>query len=180
MTVPCRNCNAELRHTFVDLGPSPLANSYVEPDRALEAEPFYSLHAFVCDQCFLVQLPAVTKAENIFSDSYAYFSSYSDTVLAHSRAYVAMMMDRFGYGGGHQVVELASNDGYLLQVLQGARRAGARASSPSGNVAEAAVAGRHPDPQRLLRGRDRPQRWSPRASAPTSSSATTSSRTCRT
>ena len=62
MTVACRNCNAELRHTFVDLGPSPLANSYVEPDRALEAEPFYSLHAYVCDQCFLVQLPAVRSS----------------------------------------------------------------------------------------------------------------------
>ena len=67
MNVPCRNCNAELRHSFVDLGPSPLANSYVEPDRVLEAEPFYSLHAYVCDKCFLVQLPAVTKAESTSS-----------------------------------------------------------------------------------------------------------------
>ena len=139
MNVPCRNCNAELRHSFVDLGPSPLANSYVEPDRVLEAEPFYSLHAYVCDKCFLVQLPAVTKAETIFSDNYAYFSSYSDSVLAHSRAYVAMMMDRFGYGGGHQVVELASNDGYLLQYFK-ERGVPVLGIEPTGNTAEVAIA----------------------------------------
>ena len=116
-----------------------LANSYVEPDRVLEAEPFYSLHAYVCDKCFLVQLPAVTKAESIFSDSYAYFSSYSDSVLAHSRDYVAMMMERFGFGGGHQVVELAQNDGYLLQYFK-ERGVPVLGVEPTGNVAEVAIA----------------------------------------
>lgn len=139
MSIPCRNCGATLRHTFVDLGPSPLANSYVEPDSVLEAEPFYSLHAYVCDRCFLVQLPAVTRAENIFSDTYAYYSSYSDTVLAHSRDYVAMMMERFAYGGGHQVVELASNDGYLLKYFK-ERGVPVLGIEPAGKVAEVAIA----------------------------------------
>jgi hypothetical protein len=138
MTVPCRNCRAELAHTFVDLGASPLANSYVERQSALNMEPFYPLHAFVCDQCFLVQLPAVTRAESIFTD-YAYFSSYSDSVLAHSRGYVDMMVDRFGFGGGHQVVELASNDGYLLKYFK-AKGIPVLGIEPARNVAEVAIA----------------------------------------
>jgi hypothetical protein len=112
MTLLCRNCGAVLQHTFVDLGASPLANSYVEAS-AVDMEPFYPLHVFVCEGCFLVQLPAVTRAENIFVD-YAYFSSFSKSVLDHARDYVAMAVDRFNLDERHQVVELASNDGYLL------------------------------------------------------------------
>lgn len=138
MTIRCRNCDAELTSTFVDLGASPLANTYVEAKSALAMEPFYPLHAFVCHECFLVQVPAVTTAHNIFSE-YAYFSSYSESVLAHSREYVARMVDRFGFGSDHQVVELASNDGYLLQYFK-QRGVPVLGIEPARNVAETAIA----------------------------------------
>jgi hypothetical protein len=137
MTLLCRNCGAVLQHTFVDLGASPLANSYVEAS-AVDMEPFYPLHVFVCEGCFLVQLPAVTRAENIFVD-YAYFSSFSKSVLDHARDYVAMAVDRFNLDERHQVVELASNDGYLLQYFK-ERGIPVLGVEPAANVAEAAVA----------------------------------------
>ena len=135
----CRFCGAPLTHTFVDLGTSPLAESYVPLDRALEMEPFYELHTRVCDRCFLVQLPVMATRETIFNDGYAYFSSYSRTVLDHSRAYVEQMIDRFGFDSRHTVVEVASNDGYLLQFFRD-RGVNVLGVEPSGNVAEAAIA----------------------------------------
>jgi SAM-dependent methyltransferase len=135
----CRFCGTPLRHSFVDLGTSPLAESYVPPDRALEMEPFYELHARVCADCFLVQLPTMATREIIFNEGYAYFSSYSRTVLQHSEAYVAQMVERFGFDSRHQVVEIASNDGYLLKYFK-ARGVKVLGVEPSGNVAEAAVA----------------------------------------
>jgi SAM-dependent methyltransferase len=135
----CRFCGTPLKHTFVDLGASPLANSYVPLDSVLGMEPFYSLHTFVCDQCFLVQLPAVETRETIFNEEYAYFSSYSESVLAHSKAYVEHMVDRFGFDGGSQVVEIASNDGYLLQYFH-ERGVPVLGIEPSANCAEVAVA----------------------------------------
>ena len=93
----CRFCGQPLKHVFADLGVSPLANSYVAPERALEAEPFFPLTTYVCEACFLVQLPEVESPEEIFGD-YAYFSSYSDSWLQHVQRYTEEMIARFGLG----------------------------------------------------------------------------------
>ena len=111
----CRLCGAPLRVSFADLGVSPIANDYVEDPAA--PEQFYPLHAYVCDSCLMVQLGTIVDAEHIFRDDYAYFSSYSDTWVEHARRYVEMMLERFGYGAESKVVEVASNDGYLLQFF---------------------------------------------------------------
>jgi SAM-dependent methyltransferase len=115
-TGKCRFCKTSLVHTFADLGMSPLSNAYITPDKAKDAEIFYPLHAYVCEKCFLVQLEEFESPENIFSD-YAYFSSYSQSWLEHSKKYVEMMCKRFSYNQNSLVVELASNDGYLLQYF---------------------------------------------------------------
>jgi 2-polyprenyl-3-methyl-5-hydroxy-6-metoxy-1,4-benzoquinol methylase len=112
----CRFCGTELRHTFVDLGMSPLCESYVSAEQLNGMEPFYPLHVYVCEQCFLVQLEAFVSPEHIFTE-YAYFSSYSDTWLKHSQAYTEKMTARFGLDAHSHVVEVASNDGYLLQYF---------------------------------------------------------------
>jgi C-methyltransferase C-terminal domain/Putative zinc binding domain/Methyltransferase domain len=132
----CRFCSAPLRHTFVDLGMSPLCESYVPPERLGTMEPFYPLHVRVCEQCLLVQLEELVAPEEIFTE-YAYFSSYSDSWVAHARDYVASAVERFGLGADSQVVELASNDGYLLQhiVECGIPALGVE---PAANVAEVA------------------------------------------
>ena len=112
----CRVCHAELVTTFADLGLSPLANSYVPVERAREGEMFFPLHAYVCDACFLVQLEEFETPEAIFSD-YAYFSGFSTSWLAHAKSYAKAMTGRFGLGPSSKVVEVASNDGYLLQYF---------------------------------------------------------------
>src|SRR5437899_8834475 len=112
----CRFCGAPLIHTFVNLGMSPLCESYLRPEQLNQMEPFYPLHAFVCEKCFLVQLEEFVSPDNIFTE-YAYFSSYSDSWLEHCRRYTDQMRDRFGLDGKSLVVELASNDGYLLQYF---------------------------------------------------------------
>ena len=112
----CRFCGAPLEHTFVDLGLSPLCESYVAPEDLNAGETFYPLHAYVCGQCFLVQLEQYVSAEDIFRD-YAYFSSYSDSWLAHAKTYVEMITARLRLHQQSLVVELASNDGYLLQYF---------------------------------------------------------------
>jgi len=112
----CRFCRSALRHTFVDLGMSPLCESYLRPEQLNEMEPFYPLHVFVCEECFLVQLEEFVSPDNIFKE-YAYFSSYSDSWLDHCRRYTEQMLDRFRLNGKSLVVELASNDGYLLQYF---------------------------------------------------------------
>src|ERR1700704_4394614 len=106
----CRFCRSSLRHTFVDLGMSPLCESYVSAEQLNHMEPFYPLHVYVCDQCFLVQLLEYVSPEHIFSD-YAYFSSYSDSWLQHAKKYVEMAIERFHLDGRSHVVEIASNDG---------------------------------------------------------------------
>jgi 2-polyprenyl-3-methyl-5-hydroxy-6-metoxy-1,4-benzoquinol methylase len=119
MTTPsltCRHCGAALEHSFCDLGMSPLANSYIEPDKLNHMERFYPLHTFVCAKCLLVQLQEFESPEDIFGD-YAYFSSYSESWLEHARKYVELVSERFGLSGSSQVVEIASNDGYLLQYF---------------------------------------------------------------
>src|ERR1700733_5326919 len=111
---PRRFSRGALEHTFVDLGMSPLCESYVPADRVNAMEPFYPLHAKVCTDCLLVQLEAFVSAEAIFSE-YAYFSSYSDSWVEHARTYVEMAVRRFGLDDSSLVMELASIDGYLLQ-----------------------------------------------------------------
>jgi hypothetical protein len=126
-----------LSHTFVDLGMSPLCESYVSSDQVDSMEVFYPLRVFVCDHCFLVQLPEHVSATDIFSE-YAYFSSYSTSWLDHARRYTEQMIERFGLGTNSQVVELASNDGYLLQyfVSKGVPVLGIE---PAANIAQVAI-----------------------------------------
>ncbi|MHB8147419.1 MAG: methyltransferase domain-containing protein [Vulcanimicrobiaceae bacterium] len=133
----CRSCATPLAVSFADLGSSPLSNSYIAIDRVREMEPTYPLHAYVCDNCFLVQLEAVQSREHIFSE-YAYFSSYSDSWLAHSRDYARAAIDRLGLTAESLVVEAASNDGYLLQyfIERGVRVLGIE---PARNVALVAL-----------------------------------------
>lgn len=138
MSLPrCRLCSAELTHTFVDLGMSPPCESYLSAEELDQGETFYPLHVRVCGECLLVQLPAYIPAEDIFSD-YAYFSSYSDSWVAHAGRFVQQAVDRLGLTADSYVVEVASNDGYLLQhvVSRGIRALGIE---PAGNVANAAI-----------------------------------------
>lgn len=113
---PCRFCGSPLTLSFADLGMSPPSNSYLKPDQLDRMERFYPLHAWVCGKCFLVQLEEFESPEEIFSD-YAYFSSYSDSWLKHAKAYTEAMAKRFSLGPSSYVVEIASNDGYLLQYF---------------------------------------------------------------
>ncbi|UVT16954.1 MAG: methyltransferase domain-containing protein [Nitrospira sp.] len=133
----CRSCRRALEHTFIDLGMSPLANSYLKAEQLNRVEPFYPLHVYVCEECLLVQLEQFSTPHDIFSD-YAYFSSFSDSWLAHARAYVDMIVDRFRLDHSSRVVEIASNDGYLLQNFI-ARGIPVLGIEPAKNVAEAAT-----------------------------------------
>ncbi|TWF78981.1 methyltransferase family protein [Pseudonocardia hierapolitana] len=139
MNPACRLCAAPLTRTFVDLGMSPPCESYLRPDQLDEPETTYSLHVRICERCLLVQLPAHVAAEEIFTADYAYFSSYSDSWVAHAGRFVDDMAARLGLGAGSFVVEAASNDGYLLQhaVARGIRVLGVE---PCGGVADAARA----------------------------------------
>src|SRR5262245_22038882 len=110
----CRFCHRPLTRSFVDLGLQPLANSYVAMNKAGKPEPRYPLHARVCDSCLLVQVDHDVPAEAIFTD-YAYFSSYATSWVEHARRYAEAMTKRFDLGSQSLVVEVASNDGYLLQ-----------------------------------------------------------------
>src|ERR1700674_2351503 len=134
----CRSCGAPLRDTFIDLGMSPFSNSYIRVQDAQQMEPFFPLHAYVCGSCFLVQLKEFESPQDIFSD-YAYFSSYSDSWVAHCKAYVDYVMQRFGLGGGHLVVEVASNDGYLLKFFR-EKSVPVLGIEPAANVAAVAQA----------------------------------------
>jgi hypothetical protein len=116
-TRACRLCGARLKETFIDLGMSPLANSYLQREHLAAIEPFYPLHARVCERCYLVQLDEVASPATIFQD-YAYFSSFSDTWLKHAADYTAQMVARFSLTSSSAVVEVASNDGYLLQYFR--------------------------------------------------------------
>ena len=114
----CRFCRSRLEHTFVDLGMSPLCESYLSADQLNQMEAFYPLHVYVCSSCFLVQLQEYVSPERIFRE-YAYFSSYSDSWLAHAKAYTDEVVERFGLNSESLVVEIGSNDGYLLQYFAG-------------------------------------------------------------
>lgn len=132
----CLFCHAPLRRTFVDLGMHPLCESYISEDKLNQMEPFYPLHVFVCEQCFLVQLHEYVTPAEIFTE-YAYFSSYADSWVQHAKRYTDMIVERLKLTAESFVVELASNDGYLLQhfVAKGIPVLGVE---PAANVAEAA------------------------------------------
>jgi 2-polyprenyl-3-methyl-5-hydroxy-6-metoxy-1,4-benzoquinol methylase len=134
----CRLCGAELTHTFVDLGMSPLCESYLPAERLDAPETFYPLHVRLCLGCLLVQLPAYVSGEDIFSD-YAYFSSYSDSWVAHAKRYADEMTARLGLTADSLVTEVASNDGYLLQHFHAAGIP-VLGVEPAANVAKAAQA----------------------------------------
>jgi hypothetical protein len=134
----CRLCGVPLTRTFVDLGMSPLCESYVPGEGLDDAEVFYPLHVRLCDACLLVQLPAYVSGEHIFSD-YAYFSSYSDSWVAHAKRYAEAMIGRLDLTPDSLVTEVASNDGYLLQHFK-ATGIPVLGVEPAANVAEAARA----------------------------------------
>ncbi|PSB53644.1 class I SAM-dependent methyltransferase [Chamaesiphon polymorphus] len=134
----CRFCGTELRHTLVDLGMSPLCESFVSVDRINQMEAFYPLHVRVCENCFLVQLEAYVSPEHIFRE-YAYFSSYADSWLAQCKAYTDLVVDRFGLNETSQIIELASNDGYLLQYFI-EKNIPVLGVEPATNIAEVAIA----------------------------------------
>jgi SAM-dependent methyltransferase len=127
-----------LQVTFVDLGKSPLCETYLAPDQLNQMEPFFPLHVYLCEGCLLVQLSEYVSVDSIFSH-YPYFSSYSQTWLDHSRRYADAMVDRLGLDSSSLVVELGSNDGYLLQYV-GARGVPVLGIEPAANVAEVAIA----------------------------------------
>ncbi len=133
----CRFCSQHLKTTFVDLGMSPLCQTHVAPEQLHEGEHFYPLHAYVCDHCFLVQLQEFVSPQNIFGE-YAYFSSYSTSWVEHARRYVEMVIARFGLGSRSQVMEIASNDGYLLQHFV-AEKVPVLGIEPAANVAKVAI-----------------------------------------
>src|SRR6266849_3876656 len=132
----CRFCATTLQHTVVDLGMSPLCESYVTAEQLNHMEPYYPLRVYVCDRCFLVQVQEYVSPEAIFRE-YAYFSSFSDSWLAHVRGYVNMITERLGLTPASRVVELGSNDGYLLQYFVG-RGIPVLGIDPAANVAKAA------------------------------------------
>ena len=135
----CRFCGTALRRSFVDLGRSPLSNAFLTADQLREMEPHYPLHAYVCENCLLVQLEAFASPAAIFTD-YAYFSSFSETWLRHAEAYAARMTRELGLGADSLVVELASNDGYLLRYFR-QHGIAVLGVEPAANVAAVAEAG---------------------------------------
>jgi SAM-dependent methyltransferase len=114
----CRFCKTELKHVFIDLINSPASNSFLNKEQLNEPEVFYPLKVYTCHKCFLVQVDEYKKSDAIFNSEYVYFSSYSKSWLEHAKAYAALMIERFGFGSSSQVIELASNDGYLLQYFK--------------------------------------------------------------
>lgn len=134
----CRNCGAPLSFMFADLGLTPISNSYVKADKLTQGEIFYPLRAWVCSECKLVQLEQYERVENIFNDEYMYFSSYSTSWLAHAKNYCEKMIARFNLGSNSRVIEVASNDGYLLQNFVSARIP-VLGIEPSGNTANIAI-----------------------------------------
>ncbi len=137
VSAKCRFCGTPLKHTFVDLGMQPLCESYVRQNQLNQMEPFFPLHTYVCDNCFLVQLEEYVAPKEIFSE-YAYFSSYSDAWLQHAENYVEMITKKLDLTANSLVLEVASNDGYLLQyfVKKGIPVLGVE---PAANCAEVAV-----------------------------------------
>lgn len=133
----CRFCNNKLKHKFIDLVNSPPSNSYLNKEQLNEPEVFYPLKLFVCENCFLVQLEEYKSSKEIFDEKYAYFSSYSTSWLEHCQCYVDMITNRFGYNEQSRIMEIASNDGYLLQYFK-AKHISVLGIEPAKNVAQVA------------------------------------------
>ena len=138
MSFHCRFCKSPLEVTFADLGMSPISNDYIRAEHNQAMEPFYPLHAYVCESCHLVQLVDFEKAENLFRDDYAYFSSYSKSWLEHAKRYAEKMIAAEALGPESLVMEIASNDGYLLQYF---KQAGVKVLGiePTANTAKVAL-----------------------------------------
>ena len=135
----CRFCTTPLTHVFIDLNNSPASNSFLTKEELNEPETFYPLKVFICDKCFLVQVDEYKKSDAIFDSSYAYFSSYSTSWLQHAKAYVDMMTERFAFNENSLVIEVASNDGYLLQYFK-EKNIPVMGIEPTANTAEVAMA----------------------------------------
>ncbi|NHW34840.1 class I SAM-dependent methyltransferase [Paenibacillus aceris] len=136
METLCRFCNMTLKELFVDLGLSPLSNSFVHENNLHKRNNFYPLHTYVCGHCFLVQLEEFESPDEIFTD-YVYFSSYSESWVQHARTYVEVIVERFGLDSNSQVLEIACNDGYLLQFMV-EKQIPSIGIEPARNVAEEA------------------------------------------
>src|SRR5437868_9830239 len=134
----CRFCKTELEHVFIDLVNSPASNSFLTKEQLNEPEAFYPLKVYTCHNCFLVQVDEYKKSDAIFDSNYAYFSSYSKSWLAHAKAYTEMMTERFGFNENSLVIEVASNDGYLLQYFQ-EKGIPVMGIEPTANTAEVAI-----------------------------------------
>lgn len=134
----CRFCKTELNDVFIDLGNSPASNSFLSKEALNEPETFYPLKVYTCPKCFLVQVDEYKKSDAIFDSTYVYFSSYSTSWLAHAKAYVEKMQERFHYNNESLVVEIASNDGYLLQYFK-QKNIPVLGIEPTANTAAAAL-----------------------------------------
>lgn len=134
----CRFCKTELEHVFIDLVNSPASNSFLTKEQLNEPEVFYPLKVYTCHHCFLVQVDEFKKSDAIFNSDYVYFSSYSTSWLQHVKNYTDMMIERFGFNEGSQVIEIASNDGYLLQYFK-EKNIPVIGIEPTANTAEVAM-----------------------------------------
>src|SRR5579862_4295535 len=135
----CRFCKAILEHVFIDLQNAPPSNSFLTTDQLNEPEVFYPLKVYICHRCFLVQIDEYKTSDAIFNNEYVYFSSYSTTWLKHAEAYCEMMVDRFGFDSHSRIIEVASNDGYLLQYFK-KKGIPVLGVEPTANTAEVAMA----------------------------------------
>ena len=160
----CRFCGTTLHHTFVDLGMSPLCESYLSCDQLNQMEPFYPLHVYVCGECFLVQLEAYVSAEHIFSD-YAYFSSYSDSWVEHCRVYAEQMVERSTSARGIRSSNLPATTA-TCSSTSSPKESRSWASSRRRTWPRPPAEG-HPDAGQVLRGEHRPGAGRPRAARPT-------------
>src|ERR1700704_2973084 len=133
----CRFCKTELKHIFIDLINSPASNSFLTAEQLNEPEVFYPLKVFTCHHCFLVQVDEYKKSDAIFNNEYVYFSSYSKSWLKHAEDYTGLMVERFGFDHSSKVIELASNDGYLLQYFH-SRKIPVLGIEPTANTAAVA------------------------------------------
>lgn len=135
----CRFCKTELEYVFIDLVNSPASNSFLSKEQLNEPETFYPLKVYTCDKCFLVQIDEYKKSDAIFNSEYAYFSSFSSTWLQHAKNYTSMMIDRFSFNESSQIIEIASNDGYLLQYFK-EKNIPVLGIEPAANTAGVAIA----------------------------------------
>lgn len=134
----CRFCNTELNDVFIDLGNSPASNSFLTNDELLEPEIYFPLKVYTCENCFLVQIDEYKKSDAIFNNNYVYYSSFSKSWLEHAARYCEMMIERFGYNESSLVIEVASNDGYLLQYFE-KQKVKVLGIEPTRNTAEVAI-----------------------------------------